>query len=233
MLRCYEPAHIVGVSKTAYVPATPRCLDWRRDPQRNQHEQRPVGVGFAGSSSPARSSSSPRSSEPSATSRWQSRLRRQRHPSPRRRPQRPPDDLRSEHRGASASPTAPSPTARRSSTTTSRGSPSSIQRSAVPSAGRRPRPRAPGSSSTSTAAGVPRRTRRDCSVRRSRSTARKRRPPAGWPPPRRLLTCRGTRSVGPSSAAAWLSVHGAPYGLCQIYRNEPWHYELRPEADPS
>jgi len=22
----------------------------------------------------------------------------------------------------------------------------------------------------------------------------------------------------------------AKYGLCQTYRNEPWHYELRPEA---
>jgi hypothetical protein len=31
-------------------------------------------------------------------------------------------------------------------------------------------------------------------------------------------------------AAAWLSQHGARYGLCQIYRNEPWHYELRPDA---
>jgi hypothetical protein len=30
----YEPAHIVGISKTTYVPATPRCLDWRRDLQR-------------------------------------------------------------------------------------------------------------------------------------------------------------------------------------------------------
>jgi zinc D-Ala-D-Ala carboxypeptidase len=36
--------------------------------------------------------------------------------------------------------------------------------------------------------------------------------------------------VGPSDAAAWLSEHGAEYGLCQIYGNEPWHYELRPEA---
>jgi zinc D-Ala-D-Ala carboxypeptidase len=32
------------------------------------------------------------------------------------------------------------------------------------------------------------------------------------------------------AAAAWLSRHGAAYGLCQIYRNESWHYELRPEA---
>lgn len=36
--------------------------------------------------------------------------------------------------------------------------------------------------------------------------------------------------IGPSEAAAWLSEHGAEYGLCQIYGNEPWHYELRPEA---
>jgi D-alanyl-D-alanine carboxypeptidase len=36
--------------------------------------------------------------------------------------------------------------------------------------------------------------------------------------------------VGPSDATAWLSEQGAEYGLCQIYSNEPWHYELRPEA---
>ena len=36
--------------------------------------------------------------------------------------------------------------------------------------------------------------------------------------------------VGPVDATAWLSEHGAAYGLCQIYSNEPWHYELRPEA---
>jgi zinc D-Ala-D-Ala carboxypeptidase len=36
--------------------------------------------------------------------------------------------------------------------------------------------------------------------------------------------------IGRSDAAAWLSEHGAEYGLCQIYSNESWHYELRPEA---
>jgi D-alanyl-D-alanine carboxypeptidase len=36
--------------------------------------------------------------------------------------------------------------------------------------------------------------------------------------------------VGPLDATTWLSEHGAEYGLCQIYGNEPWHYELRPEA---
>ena len=37
--------------------------------------------------------------------------------------------------------------------------------------------------------------------------------------------------VGPLDARAWLSEHGAAFGLCQIYRNEPWHFELRPSAD--
>jgi D-alanyl-D-alanine carboxypeptidase len=36
--------------------------------------------------------------------------------------------------------------------------------------------------------------------------------------------------LGHSDATAWLSEHGAGYGLCQIYSNETWHYELRPDA---
>jgi zinc D-Ala-D-Ala carboxypeptidase len=36
--------------------------------------------------------------------------------------------------------------------------------------------------------------------------------------------------IRPFDATAWLSAHGAEYGLCQIYGNEPWHYELRPGA---
>ncbi|MEU8891569.1 M15 family metallopeptidase [Streptomyces sp. NPDC048442] len=36
--------------------------------------------------------------------------------------------------------------------------------------------------------------------------------------------------IGPAAATTWLSTHGAGYGLCQIYRNEPWHFELRTEA---
>ncbi|MFI5476964.1 hypothetical protein ACIA6D_43280 [Streptomyces cacaoi] len=35
---------------------------------------------------------------------------------------------------------------------------------------------------------------------------------------------------GHSDATAWLSKHGAQYGLCQIRRNEPRHYELRTHA---
>ena len=36
--------------------------------------------------------------------------------------------------------------------------------------------------------------------------------------------------IGPYGATTWLFAHGAAYGLCQIYGNEPWHYELRPQA---
>ena len=36
--------------------------------------------------------------------------------------------------------------------------------------------------------------------------------------------------IGSPGAKAWLAAHGARYGLYRIYRNEPWHYVLRPEA---
>jgi zinc D-Ala-D-Ala carboxypeptidase len=36
--------------------------------------------------------------------------------------------------------------------------------------------------------------------------------------------------IGGSDATAWLSEQGDEYGLCRTYRNEPWHYELCPEA---
>jgi zinc D-Ala-D-Ala carboxypeptidase len=36
--------------------------------------------------------------------------------------------------------------------------------------------------------------------------------------------------IGPFDAAVWLSEHGAAYGLCQIYGNEPWHFEMHPDA---
>jgi LAS superfamily LD-carboxypeptidase LdcB len=36
--------------------------------------------------------------------------------------------------------------------------------------------------------------------------------------------------LGPSDATAWLTEHGAAFGLCQTYGNERWHFELRSEA---
>ncbi|MFB7470505.1 M15 family metallopeptidase [Kitasatospora sp. NPDC056184] len=32
--------------------------------------------------------------------------------------------------------------------------------------------------------------------------------------------------VGPTDADYWLIQHGAAYGLCQVYANEIWHFEL-------
>lgn len=37
--------------------------------------------------------------------------------------------------------------------------------------------------------------------------------------------------VGPTDAAYWFSQHGARFGLCQVYGNEIWHYELRDTTD--
>ncbi|GAA1233682.1 hypothetical protein JOF42_000874 [Microbacterium phyllosphaerae] len=36
--------------------------------------------------------------------------------------------------------------------------------------------------------------------------------------------------LGPVAAQDWLSRNGAEFGLCQIYANERWHFELRPAA---
>lgn len=32
--------------------------------------------------------------------------------------------------------------------------------------------------------------------------------------------------IGPTDAADWVGRHGAAYGLCQVYANEMWHFEL-------
>jgi LAS superfamily LD-carboxypeptidase LdcB len=40
----------------------------------------------------------------------------------------------------------------------------------------------------------------------------------------------GAVDIGPEAATDWLAGHGATYGLCRVYENEPWHYELRPDA---
>jgi zinc D-Ala-D-Ala carboxypeptidase len=36
--------------------------------------------------------------------------------------------------------------------------------------------------------------------------------------------------IGNAPGVDWLSRYGSAYGLCQIYGNERWHYELRPDA---
>lgn len=39
--------------------------------------------------------------------------------------------------------------------------------------------------------------------------------------------------VGPYAAIDWLVINGARYGLCQVYANEAWHFELAPDAAAS
>ncbi|MCH9708338.1 MAG: M15 family metallopeptidase [Actinomycetia bacterium] len=36
--------------------------------------------------------------------------------------------------------------------------------------------------------------------------------------------------IGPAEAARWLIAHGNRFGLCQIYANEIWHFELVADA---
>lgn len=36
--------------------------------------------------------------------------------------------------------------------------------------------------------------------------------------------------IGPPEAAAWMSRNGPRFGLCQVYANELWHYELTADA---
>ena len=35
--------------------------------------------------------------------------------------------------------------------------------------------------------------------------------------------------IGPTDAADWMTRHGDDYGLCQVYANEMWHFELLTE----
>ena len=39
--------------------------------------------------------------------------------------------------------------------------------------------------------------------------------------------------VGAYAAIDWLAINGAWYGLCQVYANEPWHFEYLPDAGTS
>lgn len=49
--------------------------------------------------------------------------------------------------------------------------------------------------------------------------------------PETSLHVRGAAiDIGGWDAATWLQQNGARYGLCQIYDNEAWHFELRADA---
>lgn len=49
-------------------------------------------------------------------------------------------------------------------------------------------------------------------------------------PPDRSLHVAGEAIDTDGAATKWLGKRGARFGLCRVYENEPWHFELRPEA---
>lgn len=49
-------------------------------------------------------------------------------------------------------------------------------------------------------------------------------------PERSLHVSGDAADIGGTDARDWLAAHGARYGLCRVYENEPWHVELRPAA---
>ena len=251
-----EPAHIVGISKTRYVLATPRCLEWRHALQRSEHEHDRIRIrrtrvaGLVVVIAAIAASS--------ATSCRRPRLRGPHHPStsfavstvvrsakrcPARcgrhtaRPRSSKEDSR-RSTPARTSTRLRSPSVAKVMTAylVLRDHPLRLGQDGptitltdadvADTDRRRGRSR---SCPSPIAAGVPRSARRCCSVGRSRWTVRTRKLPGRRPPPTRLLTCRRDAvDVGPAAAAPWLSEHGADDGLCQVAGPEPWHCGLRP-----
>lgn len=37
--------------------------------------------------------------------------------------------------------------------------------------------------------------------------------------------------IGPASAYGWMLAHSTQFGLCQVFANEKWHYELTADAE--
>lgn len=55
---------------------------------------------------------------------------------------------------------------------------------------------------------------------------------APWvaPPDKSLHVLGDAVDIDGAAAKKWLARNGAAYCLCRVYDNEPWHFELRPEA---
>ena len=173
-------AHIVGVSRTAYGPATPRCVDWRHDCTRHHHDQGPAGFVRAALSA---------SSLVAAIAMMLGRSSDSRHPHPRPRSASAPSGeprVRADAPLADGVVTEADGVLPDGVTVFDEQYPGRRQprpRSAArPARSRRRMPRTTASSSSSTAAGAPRSTRSSCSARRSPSTDPKRRRPDGSPP---------------------------------------------------
>ena len=241
-----EPAHIVGVSKTTYVLATPRCLDWRRGLQQTSTSNAPSD---SDSQDPCRRPASRHRGDRRSPRLPVARVLvldgvlhgappvRQRCPRPRRPHHRSASlaasyrGLRSEHRGALGEADGAVPDG------------TTVFDDAIPGV----------ANLDPALLGALRQAATDAADDGVEFFV-----DSGWRSPEyqeqllqqavlkygseeeaaRWVATPNTSAhvsgdavdIGRSDATAWLSEHGAEYGLCQIYSNEPWHYELRPEA---
>jgi len=53
------------------------------------------------------------------------------------------------------------------------------------------------------------------------------------PPDRSKHVTGDAVDIGPDSADRWLEQHGSAYGLCRVFANERWHFELLAEPGGS
>jgi hypothetical protein len=53
------------------------------------------------------------------------------------------------------------------------------------------------------------------------------------PPDRSKHVTGDAVDIGPDSADRWLEQHGSAYGLCRVFANERWHFELLTEPGGS
>ena len=239
MLRCYEPAHIVGISKIAYVLATPRCLEWRRDLPRTSTNNDPPD---SDSQDPCR--------RPAGRHRGDRRGPRQPvagvlvldgHITHRRPSQRAP--WSSQSTVALGAPGAPGERGALGEADGAVPDGTTVFDNEIPGVANLDpallgalRQAATGAAGDGVEFFVDSGWRSpEYQERLLREAVLKygsEEEAARWvaTPSTSAHVSGDAVDVGPSDATAWLSEHGAEYGLCQIYGNEPWHYELRPEA---
>ena len=236
MLGGYELAHIAGVSKSAYAPATPRCLDWRHELKPTSTKSAPAAprillhglLVVIAAIAAARGYELAASSSSTAAS--------------------PVDRPRSEHRGALGEPHGVPvlPADPRGALGEADGD--------VPDGATVFDDELPGVANLDPdLLGALRQAATDAADEGVELFVT-----SGWRSPeyqdqllREAIAEYGSEAeaarwvatpetsphvsgdavdIEPSDATAWLSARGAEYGLCRIYGNEPWHYELRPEA---
>ena len=218
MPRCYELAHVVGISKTRYVLATRRCLEWRHDLRQTSTNNDPSD---SDSQDPCR--------RPAGRHRGDRRSPRL-PVAGRPRPRRPHHPSTSFAASTVARLTMSSRHQRRSLTTI-RGA-GNLDRALVGALRQAATDAAYDGVELYVKSGWRSPEYQQQLLQEAISKYGSEEEAARWvaTPETSPHVSGDAVDIGPLAATAWLSEHGAAYGLCQIYSNEPWHYELRPEA---